>query len=92
METPDLEGEKEQALKRGGVEYANGYVEGILDGFKADMKDNYIPLVESLIEKETIHLRWLISNDAPQYIINNWIESLQHLEETLKDYKQYITK
>lgn len=64
----------------------------VLDKFKEHMKNEYIPLIESMIEKETYHLQWLKDNGSPQNFIDNSIQSLQHLYERHSDYKDYITK
>lgn len=52
--------------------------------FKEQMKQDLIPRVWEMAEKEKEHLGWLIDNDAPTEMINKSSSSLSHLRQRHK--------
>ena len=58
--------------------------------FKQQMKQDLIPRVWEMAEKEKEHLGWLIDNDAPTEMINKSSSSLSHLRQRHKEYNNYV--
>lgn len=65
-----------------------GAVSGRLS-FKEQMKQDIIPFVERMIEKEKEHLNWLIDNNAPKDIIETSQRYLSHFRQRHKEYIEY---
>ena len=57
--------------------------------FKEQMKQDVIPFVERIIEKEKEHLYWLESKKAPQEFIERSKWHLNHFRQRHKEYIEY---
>ena len=57
--------------------------------FKEQMKQDIIPFVERMIEKEKEHLYWLESKKAPQEFIERSKWHLNHFRQRHKEYIEY---
>lgn len=57
--------------------------------FKEQMKQNIIPFVERMIEKEKQHLYWLESKNAPKEFIEKSKWYLNHFRQRHKEYIEY---
>lgn len=66
-----------------------GAVSGSLS-FKEQMKQDIIPFVERMIEKEKEHICWLESKKAPQEFIERSKWHLNHFRQTHKEYIDYV--
>ena len=66
-----------------------GAVSGSLS-FKEQMKQDIIPFVERMIEKEKEHLNWLIDNNAVKDIIETSQRYLSHFRQRHKEYIEYV--
>lgn len=51
-----------------------------------------IPEIEKMIEKESTHLFWLQSKNAPNYLIENSKCHLKHLKKRYEEYLEYAKK
>lgn len=60
--------------------------------FKEQMQKDIIPRVYEMIQKEKENLKWLLNNNAPDYMIENSIFHLQHFKNRHKEYIEYIEK
>lgn len=49
-----------------------------------------IPWVKMMIEKEKIHLDFLLENNAPDEMIERSKQTLESLSESLKEYENYF--
>ena len=58
--------------------------------FKEQMKQDIIPRVWQMAEKEKEHLNWLIDNNAPKYMIETSQRYLSHFRQTHKEYIKYV--
>ena len=58
--------------------------------FKEQMKQDIIPRVWQIAEKEKEHLNWLIDNNAPQEMIDTSRNYLNHFRQRHKEYKDYV--
>ena len=58
--------------------------------FKEKMKQNIIPIVWQMAEKEKEHLNWLIDNNAPQEMIETSRNYLSHFRQRHKEYNDYV--
>lgn len=65
-----------------------GAVSGSLS-FKEQMKQDIIPFVERMIEKEKEHLYWLESKNAPKEFIERSKWHLNHFRQRHKEYVEY---
>lgn len=57
--------------------------------FKEQMKQDIIPRVWQMAEKEKEHLNWLIDNNAPKYMIETSRKYLGHFRQRHKEYIEY---
>lgn len=57
--------------------------------FKEKMKQDIIPFVERMIEKEKEHLYWLESKNAPKEFIERSEWHLSHFRQRHKEYIEY---
>ncbi len=60
--------------------------------FKEQMKQNIIPRVQEMAEKEKEHLNWLIDNNAPKNMIETSQHYLSHFKQRYKEYIEYVNK
>jgi len=58
--------------------------------FKEQMKQDIIPRVLQMAEKEKEHLNWLIDNDAPKEMIEKSRNYLSHFRQRHKEYNDYV--
>lgn len=58
--------------------------------FKEQMKQDIIPRVWQMTEKEKEHLNWLIDNNAPQEMIEKSRNYLSHFRQRHKEYNDYV--
>lgn len=58
--------------------------------FKEQMKQDLIPTVWEMAEKEKEHLSWLIDHNAPTEMINRSSSYLSHLTQRYKEYNDYV--
>ena len=59
--------------------------------FKEQMKQDIIPKVWQMAEKEKEHLNWLIYNNAPKEMIEKSRKYLSHFRQRHKEYIDYVT-
>ena len=57
--------------------------------FKEQMKQDIIPRVWQMAEKEKEHLNWLIDNNAPKDMIETSQRYLSHIRQRYKEYIEY---
>jgi len=57
--------------------------------FKEQMKQDIIPRVLQMAEKEKEHLNWLIDNNAPNEMIETSQRYLSHFRQRHKEYIEY---
>lgn len=57
--------------------------------FKEQMKQDIIPRVWQMAEKEKDHLNWLIDNNAPKDMIETSQRYLSHFRQRHKEYIEY---
>ena len=57
--------------------------------FKKQMKQDIIPRVWQMTEKEKDHLNWLIDNNAPKDMIETSRRYLRHFRKRHKEYIEY---
>lgn len=57
--------------------------------FKEQMKQDIIPIVWQMAEKEKEHLNWLIDNNAPREMIETSRNYLSHFRQRHKEYIEY---
>lgn len=57
--------------------------------FKEQMKQDIIPRVWQMAEKEKDHLNWLIDNNAPREMIETSRNYLSHFRQRHKEYIEY---
>jgi CTP:phosphocholine cytidylyltransferase-like protein len=57
--------------------------------FKEQMKQDIIPFVERMIEKEKQHLYWLERKNAPKEFIERSKLHLNHFRQRHKEYIEY---
>ena len=57
--------------------------------FKEQMKQDIIPRVWQMAEKEKEHLNWLIDNNAPNEMIETSRKYLSHFRQRHKEYIEY---
>jgi hypothetical protein len=57
--------------------------------FKEQMKQDIIPRVWQMAEKEKEHLNWLIDNNAPKDMIETSQRYLSHFRQRHKEYIEY---
>jgi len=57
--------------------------------FKDQMKQDIIPRVWQMAEKEKEHLNWLIDNNAPKEMIETSQKYLSHFRQRHKEYIEY---
>jgi len=66
--------------------------------FKEEMRTNFIPRVECMIEKEEAHLKAIesykgsVANSFYEECKKTSINSLNHLKIRLLEYKEYVKK
>jgi len=58
--------------------------------FKEQMKQDIIPRVWQMAEKEKEHLSWLIDNNAPKEMIEKSRNYLSHYRQRHKEYNDYV--
>lgn len=58
--------------------------------FKEQMKQDIIPRVWQMAEKEKEHLNWLIDNNAPKDMIETSQCYLSHFRQRYKEYIEYV--
>lgn len=58
--------------------------------FKEQMKQDIIPRVWQMAEKEKEHLCWLIDNNAPKEMIETSRNYLSHFRQRHKEYNDYV--
>ena len=58
--------------------------------FKEQMKQDIIPRVWQMAEKEKEHLNWLIDNNAPKDMIETSRKYLSHFRQRHKEYIEYM--
>ena len=66
------------------------HVVGSSLSFKEQMKQDIIPRVWQMAEKEKEHLIWLIDNNAPQEMIETSRNYLSHFRQRHKEYNDYV--
>ena len=59
--------------------------------FKEQMKQDIIPRVWQMAEKEKEHLNWLIENNAPKDMIETSRNYLSHFRQRHKEYIDYAS-
>ena len=57
--------------------------------FKEQMRQDIIPRVWQMAEKEKEHLNWLIDNNAPKDMIETSQRYLSHFRKRHKEYIEY---
>ena len=57
--------------------------------FKEQMRQDIIPRVWQMVEKEKDRLNWLIDNNAPKEMIEKSQFYLSHLRQRYKEYIEY---
>lgn len=57
--------------------------------FKEQLLNDLIPRIEDMKEKEWLHLRWLIDNNAPMDFINLSREYYNYFIQRIKEYHKY---
>ena len=57
--------------------------------FKEQMRQDIIPRVWQMAEKEKKHLNWLIDNNAPKDMIETSQRYLSHFRQRHKEYIEY---
>lgn len=57
--------------------------------FKEQMKQDIIPRVWQMVEKEKEHLNWLIDNNAPKEMVEISRKYLSHFRRRHKEYIEY---
>ena len=85
----DIADELEQALKRGSEDYANGYVEGLTDGFKQAITRTALPegwiSVEDRLPENGVDVLCYLKNGSCQvarYHIGRWFPAYNTLHST----------
>lgn len=58
--------------------------------FKEQIKQDIIPIVWQMAEKEKEHLNWLIDNNAPKEMIETSRKYLSHYRQRHKEYNDYV--
>ena len=58
--------------------------------FREQMKQDIIPRVWQMAEKEKEHLNWLIDNNAPKDMIEISKKHLNHFRQRHKEYIEYV--
>lgn len=58
--------------------------------FKEQMKQDVIPRVWQMAEKEKEHLNWLIDNNAPKDMVKTSRKYLSHFRQRHKEYIEYM--
>lgn len=56
---------------------------------KEQMKQNIIPGVSQMVEKEKALLHWLVNNNAPEDMIETSQRYLSHFRQRHKEYIEY---
>jgi hypothetical protein len=59
--------------------------------FKEQMKQDLIPRVWQMAEKEKEHLSWLIDNNAPKEMVDTSRKYLSHFRQRHKEYNDYVS-
>jgi hypothetical protein len=80
--TTNLSNEAQKPLLRVGA------VSGSLS-FKEQIKQDIIPIIWQMAEKEKDHLNWLINNNAPKDMIETSQRYLSHFRQRHKEYIDY---
>jgi len=57
--------------------------------FSEQMKQDIIPRVWQMAEKEKEHLNWLIDNNAPNIMVETSYRYLNHFRQRHKEYIEY---
>lgn len=76
----------------GDVDYEITHWRPVVNGslsFKEQMKQDIIPRIWQMAEKEKEHLNWLIDNNAPKDMIERSQNSLGHFRQRHKEYIEY---
>jgi hypothetical protein len=63
--------------------------ENAVPTFREQMKQDFIPRVWRMAEKEKEHLNWLIDNNAPKDMIKTSQKYLNHFRQRHKEYVEY---
>jgi hypothetical protein len=63
-----------------------------MENFKQKLLIDIIPTIEIMVEKERLHHRYLIDRGAPIELIRKSQNSLSHLKERVKEYREYAKK
>jgi hypothetical protein len=61
-----------------------------MSDIKEKMKQEFIPRIYQMCEKEKEHLNWLIDNNATQELIDESRNYLKHLKQRYKEYNDYV--
>lgn len=59
---------------------------------KERLRQEFIPRILELIEKEETHLNWLINNNAPEEMIERSRHSLNYFNERHEEFVEYISE
>ncbi len=57
--------------------------------FKQQLEMDFIPAIEQMVEKERLHLQYLLSKNADKKMIESSKNWLQHYKSRLKEYQEY---
>jgi len=58
--------------------------------FKQEMKQDFIPRIWQMAEKEKKHLEWLIEKNADAEMIETSRKYLSHFRQRHKEYNDYV--